>query len=116
MNAGSSRILVGPANESDPEGTARSVEVPEVEPPRSGIAGSTDGPMTSLRVGHVSGARAKRFHFGGPKGGPDEGKILRTSEGFICPIYYDKRAIEHIAKKAPQLLPELLAELERKRR
>lgn len=116
MNADSFHSLTRPANGADPRGTARRVEVPEVDPPRSGIAGATDGPMTSPRVGHVSGATPRRLRFSEMTRGRDEGRILRTAEGFICPIYYDAAAFDHIAKKAPQLFPELLAELEANKR
>jgi hypothetical protein len=88
--------------------TEGSVEVPEVEPPRSGIAGSTDGPMTS-----PFGDAAKKKWFAGMKRYPGEGKIIRSAEGLVCPIYYDQAAIERVRQRTPWLLPELLAELER---
>ena len=90
-------------------GTARSVEVPEVEPPRSGIAGSTDGPMTSP----LGDAATKKKPFAGMTRGPGEGKLIHTAEGWVCPLYYDEAAIERVRKRTPWLLPELLAELER---
>jgi hypothetical protein len=90
-------------------GTARSVEFPEVEPPRSGIAGATDGPMTSP----LGDAAKKRKPFAGMKRYPDEGNIIHMTEGLVCPIYYDEAAIERVRQRTPWLLPELLAELDR---
>ena len=116
MSAEGSHLFSRSVNGSDPGGTARIVEVPEAAPPRSGIGGAADGPMTSPRVGLVNGERRCGFDFCGMKRGPNEGTILRTDEGFVCPIYYDEAAIDRIARKAPQLLPQLLAELARNQR
>lgn len=96
-------------------GTARSVEVPEVEPPRSGIVGATDGPKTSPPDGRASESK-KRPLFAGQKRRPGEGKITRTAEGCVFEMFYDEKAIERVAQRAPWLLPELMAELERNRK
>lgn len=94
-------------------GTARSVEVPEVEPPRSGIDGATDGPTTSPNVGEISIAKQL---FGGSPRRPEEGRIIRTPEGYEFHLHYDEAMIARIVQRSPWLLPELLAELERSRR
>lgn len=106
MSAESSEPLTAQASALG--GTARSVEVPEVEPPRSGIAGSTDGPMTSP----LGDAATVQKPFAGTKRYPGEGKIVRTHGGFECSLYYDSAAIERVKQRTPWLLSELLRELE----
>jgi hypothetical protein len=93
-------------------GNASAVEVPEVEPPRSGIAGATDGPMTSP----LGDAGEPKRPFAGMKRNPGEGKIIHTSEGWVFPLSYDQAAVSRVQQRTPWLLAELLAELERNRR
>jgi len=114
MNGERDESTLNASSASGIGGTVRSVEVPEVEPPRSGIVGATDGPKTSPSDGRASGSN-KRLLFVGQKRRPGEGKISRTTEGCVFEMFYDEAAIDRVAQRTPWLLPELLAELERNR-
>lgn len=42
---------------------------------------------------------------------PNEGKIVRTAEGFEITVYYTKADLEAVLQRSPHLVPELTREL-----